>query len=118
MKGLNAANKRVVVGGGTFTDSLIRNTASTEEYVEYVISLINNYLFSGKDIVDYLMDSENLYLYHGEDEILNLSQKYIDSFRQSGILAFDKFIIEILSANGFELNKRNNYYDKLRKASM
>jgi hypothetical protein len=117
VKGLNEVSKSGF-SKNSFSDTLIRSSASTEEYVSYVISLINSNLFNGADTVDYLLDEESLCLYHGQNEFLNISQKYVDNFRQRGNFAFDKFVLDILSANGFDINKRNNYYNKLKRVCM
>ncbi|GKU24012.1 hypothetical protein [Clostridium folliculivorans] len=117
MKGLNEV-KKSGFSKNSFSDAAIRSSANTEEYVSYVISLINSNLFKGEDTVDYLLDEESLCLYHGQNEFLNISQKYVDNFRQRGNFAFDKFILDILSANGFDINKRNNYYNKLKRVCM
>jgi hypothetical protein len=114
MKNVNLETKRVV-GGNSFSDSIIRTNANTEEYVRYVLSLVGKKVIKDKTKLDFKSDVFGISILVDEKSLFSLSNEGVEKFRRSEVLAFDKFIINMLKFAKYNIDETSDYYKRVDK---
>lgn len=115
MKNVNPVTRRVV-GGLSFTDSIIRTNADTVNYVKYVLNIINKYVLK-TELKLYLSSYEQILFFMLNDELLlSVSKEKVEALRQQEVLAFDKFIIQKIKDENYEVLESSDYFKNVFRA--
>jgi hypothetical protein len=114
MKNVNPVTKRVV-GGFSFADSMIRTSADTEKYVNYVLTLVSKKVIKEDVVLDSISDVFGVSIVVDDKRLFSLSNDDVEKFRKYEVLAFDKFIINILKTSNYDIDNTSDYYKRVEE---
>lgn len=112
MNNVNTETRRVV-GGNSFIDSIIRTNSNTEEYVKYVISIINKKLFEDEKVITYKIHQQTALIYCNKKKVIENLFEEIETFRQKSILTFDMTLLELIKLKINDFDETSNYYKRV-----
>lgn len=108
---LTRSNHRRVPGGLSYADAMLRFNASTEGYMNHVLSLINRNLLSNGTLVCVMKHNRISVQYNGIS-LFSSGLFWVERSRELQSNAIEKDIIIRLEELGVLLNKDSYYYQK------
>lgn len=89
---------------------MFRSNASTEEYIRYMISGIDRFLFDDQDVMSYEIYEENFVIYCRGVQVLEEKLDFVERCRAIAVTKFENEIIQRLEEIGFKFKTDNWYY--------
>lgn len=85
------------------------------EYVRYIASLISKKVLKNGMVLECVTDIFSISIMIEGKKLLSISIEDVEKFRQSGVLVFDKFIINILHFANISIDETSSYYERVNQ---
>jgi hypothetical protein len=112
MKIANKERKRVV-GGFSFGDSIIRTNGDTEKYIGYILSRINSELIKGEEELRYVKNKKYIQFFIGDKKLLWLKASQIEQYRSEAVTMLERILLSNLECSGYSFDTENKYYKQV-----